>query len=802
MFQDSLWTQCLGSHLSFSSTGYDVSEGVGHHHQQQHQHHGVQATLTRHELHYSVQADQHAFAPALAGQGLVRRSSPPYLDSHPQEQHQQLHPVQQQQQRQFHNLGQQQEHNHFPRGQQDLSQLSMSLGGQMTSARQLAPPPPLTLSDPQHHINSSSNSTSHLHSHQVMSLPNPHMAHHPHHLPPTATTTTTASGGVSDNNPVDLSNAKLVAHHHHHHHHHQQQQQQMQQLHKRDERHFDQEAYFQQQQHFLQQQQQHHQQTNSVITVGIPDQSHDGGGSHLLGGSLTPPDKLSGELVGLPGLPSPTSLDGMAAITSTIQAPPSPLPTPPPPSGGSATSTPSNVSLSATHTGSSGDPAAPNGGCHPMEVDRPEENGGRGGGTGAMYGSSNSTPMLGPFQDQRLTREAMRDYLRKRDDQTIVILHAKVAQKSYGNEKRFFCPPPCIYFFGSGWREKKEEMEREGATEQDTQVCAFMGIGNSDQEMVQLNIEKKVDEYCAAKILYISDSDKRKHFMLTVKMFYGNGQDIGVFQSKRIKVISKPSKKKQSLKNADLCIASGTKVALFNRLRSQTVSTRYLHVENGNFHASSTQWGAFTIHLLDDDEGESEEFTVKDGFIHYGSTVKLVCSVTGMALPRLIIRKVDKQMSLLDADDPVSQLHKCAFYLKDTERMYLCLSQERIIQFQATPCPKEAFREMINDGASWTIISTDKAEYTFYEGMGPVNNPVTPVPVVNSLNLNGGGDVAMLELNGENFTAALKVWFGEVEAETMYRCEDSMLCVVPDISAFRSGGGRWVRQPLQVGRRS
>ena len=35
-------------------------------------------------------------------------------------------------------------------------------------------------------------------------------------------------------------------------------------------------------------------------------------------------------------------------------------------------------------------------------------------------------------------------------------------------------------------------MEQEGISEQDTTVCSFMGIGNSDQEMVQLNLDGKV----------------------------------------------------------------------------------------------------------------------------------------------------------------------------------------------------------------------------------------------------------------------------------------------------------------------
>lgn len=160
---------------------------------------------------------------------------------------------------------------------------------------------------------------------------------------------------------------------------------------------------------------------------------------------------------------------------------------------------------------------------------------------------------------------------------------------------------------------------------------------------------------------------------------------------------------------------------------------------------------------------------------------------------------------MLDADDPVSQLHKCAFYLKDTDRMYLCLSQDKIIQHQAVRCDDNANRETINDSAAWTIISTDRAEYRWFELSSlqpqdlqvsgealpknlqippPTSQPITPVPIVSILRANGGGDVAMMEVSGENFSSSHQVWFGDVPAQTFYRCQELLMCLVPDISEF------------------
>lgn len=52
---------------------------------------------------------------------------------------------------------------------------------------------------------------------------------------------------------------------------------------------------------------------------------------------------------------------------------------------------------------------------------------------------STPPPMMNGLQlipPSKLSREAMRRYIREKCEMRVIMLHAKVAQKSYGNEKR------------------------------------------------------------------------------------------------------------------------------------------------------------------------------------------------------------------------------------------------------------------------------------------------------------------------------------------------------------------------------
>ena len=59
---------------------------------------------------------------------------------------------------------------------------------------------------------------------------------------------------------------------------------------------------------------------------------------------------------------------------------------------------------------------------------------------------------------------------------------------------------------------------------------------------------------------------------------------------------------------------------------------------------------------------------------------------------------------------------------------------------QATPCPTDPKKEMINDGACWTVISTDEAKYRFCDALTTVKKPITPVPVVEQMTAEGYGN--------------------------------------------------------------
>jgi hypothetical protein len=64
--------------------------------------------------------------------------------------------------------------------------------------------------------------------------------------------------------------------------------------------------------------------------------------------------------------------------------------------------------------------------------------------------------------------------------------------------------------------------------------------------------ETSISGKCVSKQLHINDADeKRRRVEVLAKIQLGNGLHLGTLASKGIKVISKPSKKRQSLKNME-----------------------------------------------------------------------------------------------------------------------------------------------------------------------------------------------------------------------------------------------------------
>lgn len=294
-------------------------------------------------------------------------------------------------------------------------------------------------------------------------------------------------------------------------------------------------------------------------------------------------------------------------------------------------------------------------------------------------------------------------------EQTVIVMSSRVAQKSYGNEKRFLCPPPTAVLLGQNWW-------MDGGRPVTTQVTvSISGETNVSDGTLEWStpLGKPIDhseEYasadetgsarigrCVGKQLYISDVDERKKRVealvkICVTAQHGDRYEehnLGTFTSRPIKVISKPSKKRQSAKNLELCINHGSTVSLFHRLRSQTVSTKYLCVSGSgasfkgsdgapipgldsrqrttapSFVAKTACWDMFIIYIVDVTKPSSgPDSIVPPPFhpdypppppnaipsspensstpIYYNQTVVLQCLTSGVVSPVLVIRKVDR----------------------------------------------------------------------------------------------------------------------------------------------------------------
>ncbi|KAF7726651.1 hypothetical protein EC973_008524 [Apophysomyces ossiformis] len=335
-------------------------------------------------------------------------------------------------------------------------------------------------------------------------------------------------------------------------------------------------------------------------------------------------------------------------------------------------------------------------------------------------------------------------------ERIVIIMTSKVAQKSYGTEKRFLCPPPTTILVGQTWWTQKpadgngffdqsmmlegscsslatkltigisgESTSQQGQLEWYTASGTKVGQTGCTKPQVQQDGQQhhsrfrssdsrndSADWYhnqqqepvtagkCVSKHLHINDADeKRKRVECLVKVQLGNGRFLGTLASKGIKVISKPSKKRQSVKNMEheVCIHHGSMVSLFNRIRSQTVSTKYLGVsttgfvypgqpqsinnlagEGTCFVARMESWDPFVIWVVDATRSPSERSTGETAedyighsisrnvpyppppaialknttgkplAIHYNQHIVLQCLTTGLVSPVMIIRRVDK----------------------------------------------------------------------------------------------------------------------------------------------------------------
>ncbi|CAO3577520.1 unnamed protein product [Absidia cylindrospora] len=314
-----------------------------------------------------------------------------------------------------------------------------------------------------------------------------------------------------------------------------------------------------------------------------------------------------------------------------------------------------------------------------------------------------------PIKDARrktatATATTSQPYWKSSQMTTITCYHASVAQKSYGAEKRFLCPPPVVQF-------KSPHTGDLSSSTPPCQLTMAVMSENGDNALEQHAVLD--DNQCSFKYLHVTGTAKAKQFSLRVNIggsttttsdssASSNGTSpsssplpspapsspadstsqsshippYATFSSNPISIISKPSKKTAKARNVSTCILANKPVSLFNRINSQTVRTKYMTSENNQLCAKNSSWSPFDIIILNqpqqyllnqrpqspnNNKNNSKNSNVVP--LIYGSELVLKDTRTGVRSHPLVIRKVDKGRIVPGAYGPVSQMQKVALQL-------------------------------------------------------------------------------------------------------------------------------------------
>jgi recombining binding protein (suppressor of hairless) len=181
---------------------------------------------------------------------------------------------------------------------------------------------------------------------------------------------------------------------------------------------------------------------------------------------------------------------------------------------------------------------------------------------------------------------------------TVVCMHAAVAQKSYGSEKRFLCPPPVVHIEGPVWHMRQQQM-------------AMSVVSETGERSFEQKAQLDNNMSASFKFLHVNGTAKAKSFLLSLDIAEppphvptSDGSDPPTgrvwasFDSAPVTIISKPSKKTAKTRNISSCILAGGPVSLFNRINSQTVRTKYMTIDHTQLCASNVSWSAFNVNVV------------------------------------------------------------------------------------------------------------------------------------------------------------------------------------------------------------